>query len=95
MVRELFDGGTGGDITDVDQKVIMGWHREHDIYLGYGIETGILEKGPISAIEEACRVLCEYGKDHPRFAPGALVVYNTPHAHLDALVAAYKKYGKC
>jgi hypothetical protein len=92
MVRELFDGGTGGDVTDVDEKIIMDWHREHDIYLGYGIKTGILEQGPISAIEEACKALCEFGKDHPRFAPGALVVYNTPHAHLDALVAAYKKY---
>jgi len=94
MTRDAFDGGTGGDVTDVDPKKIMAWHQEHDIYLGYGIQTGILEQGPISAIEEACKALCEEGKSHPRFAPGALVVYHTPHAHLDAAVAAYKKYAR-
>ena len=94
MTRDAFDGGTGGDVTDVDEKIVMDWHREHDIYLGYGIKTGILEQGPISAIEEACKALCEFGKDHSRFAPGALVVYNTPHAHLDACVAAYRKYAR-
>ncbi len=94
MTRDTFDGGTGGDVTDVDPKIIMDWHRENDIYLGYGIRTGILEEGPISAIDEAAKALCEYGKDHPRFAPGALVVYNTPHAHLDALISAYKKYAR-
>jgi len=51
--------------------------------------------GPITDIEADIKMRCDYGKDHPKFSIGiGAIDYHTPQAHVDAAIAAAKKYGK-
>jgi hypothetical protein len=95
MTPDTFDGGHGGYSQDIDMKGVFNWHRDHNLYLSYSILDATLEKGPISAIEEEFKALCEFSKSqHPKFAPAINPTYFTPDAHIDAAVAAFKKYSK-
>ena len=88
---DAFDGGTSGELLGADGQRIINWHREHELFLTLGIDNVTLEAGPISAIEEQCKLLCDMGKDHRKFAPGSVPNWWTPQAHIDAVVDIYKK----
>ncbi len=93
----LGPGGWAGNILDnrVNYKMLIDFHREHDLYCGPLFPDKILLNGPISTIEDEIKERCEYGMPHPKFAMGIGVVdYWTPQSHLDAAMAAAKRYGK-
>jgi len=92
---DAIDGGMGGLSEDIDMKRVLDCHREQNLWLSYSIRNETLEKGPISAIEEEVKALSELGKSHPKFSPGIVPVYFVPHPHVDAALAALKKYNKC
>jgi len=94
MSPDTWDGGLGGLSEDIDMKRVFDVHREHNWWLSYSIRNETLEKGPISAIEEEIKALSELGKSHPKFSPGVVPVYFVPPPHVDAAVAALKKYSK-
>ena len=95
MTPDSFDGGHGGYSQDIDMKGVFNWHRDHNLFLSYSILDETLEKGPISGIEAEFKALCEFSKSqHPKFAPAINPTYFTPDAHIDAAVAAFKKYSK-
>ena len=94
IAKDAFDGGTSGELQNADGKRIVDWHREHDIFISFGIDNVTFEKGPISAIEEQVKWICDLGKDHRRFAPSVVPNWWTPQAHLDAAVEAMRKYCK-
>jgi len=81
--------------TDPGWEKVVDFHRERDLYCSCFTSNKIVLDGPVSAIEEETKNLCEYGKPYPKFAIAIGVVdYWTPPPHLDAAVAAAKKYGK-
>lgn len=81
---------------EAGMEKLIDYYREHNLFLSVSIPHQVLEDGPISAIEEECKKLCEYGKSHPKFSAGAFpgAAFWTPFHHIDAAVAAFKKYGK-
>ncbi|MFC2009685.1 hypothetical protein ACFLT3_02015 [Chloroflexota bacterium] len=94
MTPDTFDGGLGGLSEGIDMRRVFDFHREHNLWLSYSIRNETLEKGPISAIEEEIKTMSELGKLHPKFSPGIVPVYFVPPPHIDAAVAALKKYSK-
>jgi len=94
MSPDTWDGGLGGLSEDIDMKRVFDVHREHNWWLSYSIRNETLEKGPISAIEEEIKALSELGKAHLKFSPGVVPVYFVPPPHVDAAVAALKKYSR-
>lgn len=92
---DAYDGGTGGWTEEIDMKRVFEWHRDHNIYLSYTMTNETLEGGPVSAIDEEVKAMCESTKSHPKFAAGVSPIYFAPPPHLDAAVAALKKYSKC
>lgn len=94
MTPDTWDGGLGGLSEDINMKGVFDWHREHNLWLSYSIRNETLEKGPISAIEDEIKAMCELGKSHPKFSPGLVPVYFVPPQHMDAAIAAIKQYSK-
>ena len=94
MAPDALDGGLGGDREAADWKRILDWHKEHNLWVSIGASNAIIEKGPISAIEEEVKMMCEYGKSHPKFSLGFIPIYWLPQEFLDAGIAAAKKYSK-
>ena len=88
-------GITGQDDADVI-KNMMDYYNENKMFFSVGIMNSVQEAGPVSAIDEAYKQLCEYTKPYPNFSPAIV----TASAHwstfefVDAAVAAIKKYGK-
>lgn len=81
--------------TEMDNRTVVDFSREHDLYCSSAPLDKVLINGPISVIEEEIRKRCEYGKPYPKFAIGiAAVDYLTPQVNFEAAVAAAKKYGK-
>jgi len=79
----------------LDVKKMLDNSREHNIYSSTGFSDEILLNGPISDIEDAVKERVEMGKPHTKFAMTVGAIdYWTPPAHVDAAVAAVKKYGK-
>lgn len=91
---DTWNGGIMG--PEAGMEKLIDYYREHNLFLSVSIPHQVLEDGPISAIEEECKKLCEYGKSHPKFSAGAFpgAAFWTPFHHIDAAVAAFKKYGK-
>jgi len=91
-------GRIDGGLTSTEPwdklKKMIDYHREHNLYLTATMPDEILSKGPISAIEEAAKELCEYSKSSPKYSPDVNSDYWTPTAHWEAAMAAFKKYGK-
>jgi len=78
-----------------DYKMLIDWSREHNVGCECLTPDTTLINGPISEIEEEVKMRCEYGKSYNKYIQGIGVVdYWTPQAHLDAAIAAAKKYGK-
>ena len=93
----LGPGSWSGGLHDYqcDYKTMIDLHREHDLYVSCMTSDKTLLDGPVSAIEEEIKERCEYGKPYPRFSIAiGMVDYWTPPSHLDAAIAAAKKYGK-
>jgi len=88
-------GITGQDDADVI-KNMMDFYNEHEMFFSVGIMNSIQEAGPISAIDEAFRNMCEYTKSYPRFSPSVnpAAAHWTSFEYVDAGIAAVKKYGK-
>jgi len=85
----------GYAVADIDYRKMIDLSRERDLCISCALPDKVLLGGPISAIEEEIKKRCDYGKSYPKFAIGIYGVdYWTPQAHLDAAVAACKKYGK-
>ena len=92
-VGETFNGGLGGR-GEEDRETLINWHYEHECYIGISIDDHPMEFGPISAIEEECKELVLKHKHMPKFAPGIVPPYWTPPEHVDAAIAAMRKYGR-
>jgi len=93
----LGPGGFAGGLADIEIpfKEMIDLHRERDLYISNPPSDKVVLDGPISAIEDSIKEICAYGMSYPKFAIGFPVPdYHTPPAHIDALVAAMKKYGK-
>jgi hypothetical protein len=90
---ETWNGGCGGR-GEVDLEKSADWHHEHGCYMSFSITDPTLENGPISAIEEEVKELVLKHKHMPKFAPGIVPPYWTPPEHVDAAIAAAKKYGR-
>lgn len=91
---DSWNGGITG--PEAGMEKLIDYYREHNLFFVLGIPHNILEEGPLSAIDEECKKLCEYGKSHPKFGAAAMpgAAYWTPFEHLDVAAAAIKKYGK-
>ncbi len=93
----LGPGNFSGGLHDYqcDYKTMIDLHREHDLYIAsMGSDKTVLE-GPVSAIEEEIKHLYDLGKSYSRFSLAiGMVDYWTPPSHLDAAIAAARKYGK-
>jgi hypothetical protein len=90
---ELFNGVLGAR-GEVDMEAAANWMHEHGCYCQQAIQDPTLENGPISAIEEEVKELCEKHKHMPKFFPVGVPPYWTPPAHADACIKALKKYGR-
>lgn len=90
---ESFNGGYGGR-GEVDLEAAADWHHEHGCYMTFSIFDHTAENGPVSAIEEEMKELVMKHKHMPKFVPGFKATYWTPQAHIDAAVAAVRKYGR-
>ena len=90
---ELFNGGCGGR-GEVDLEASANWHHEHECFMSFSITDHTLEYGPISAIEEETKEHVLKHKHMPKFAPGIIPPYWTPPEHVDAAIAAARKYGR-
>jgi hypothetical protein len=90
---ETWNGGCGGR-GEVDLEKSADWHHEHECYMSFSITDPTLEYGPISAIEEEVKEHVLKHKHMPKFAPGIIPPYWTPPAHVDAAIAAARKYGR-
>jgi len=90
---ELFNGGCGGR-GEVDLEASANWHHEHECFMSFSITDHTLEYGPISAIEEEVKEHVLRHKHMPKFAPGIIPPYWTPPEHVDAAIAAARKYGR-
>lgn len=89
-----FDGGfTGNEPWDKLIKMID-YHKEHGLYFTGSLPDEILSKGPISAIDDIVKELCEYSKSSPKYAVAILSDFWTPPEHWSVAMAAAKKYGK-
>ncbi len=88
-----WDGGTGGH-GEVDMQKVFDWHREHDIQLGFSPSDKVTSEGPISLIDQEVKAMCDQGRSHRRFTPNVAVGYFAPPPHVDAAIAAMKKYSK-
>jgi len=78
-----------------DPERMLAFHREHGLYAASIGSYQTLLDGPVSAIEDEVKQLLEAGKPYPRFSVAiGMVDYWTPAAHLDAAIAAAKKYGR-
>jgi len=81
--------------AEVGYKQMIDSAREYNNFIETCSTDKILLNGPVSDIEEEVKMICDYGKSFPKFAmcsPG--IDYWVPQAHVDAFVAACKKYGK-
>lgn len=90
-------GGLAGWATGgaLDYKKAVDLAREHNIHCMNLSSDKIVLDGPISAIEEDLKMRCDYGKEHTKFAIGiGAIDYHTSQEHVDAAIAAAKKYGK-
>ena len=84
-----------GSTGDVNYKPLIDFAREHNLFCTCALSDKILLSGPVSLIEEEIKKRCEYAKPYLKYSAAiGSVDYWTPHAHLDAAVAACKKYGK-
>ena len=90
---ETWNGGCGGR-GEVDLEASANWHHEHECYMSFSITDPTLENGPISAIEEEMKEHVLKHKHMPKFAPGIVPPYWTPPEHVDAAIAAARKYGR-
>ena len=90
---ERFNGVLGA-WGEADLDAAADWMHEHECYCQQSIYDPILENGPISEIEEACKTLCEKHKHMPKFFPVGVPPYWTPPEHADACIKALKKYGR-
>ncbi|MFC1924973.1 hypothetical protein ACFLXA_06390, partial [Chloroflexota bacterium] len=80
---------------ECDYKVMIDSAREHNIFIEMLFTDRIVLNGPISAIEEEIKTLCDYGKSYPKFALcSPSFDYWTPSEHVDAALAAVRKYGR-
>ncbi len=78
-----------------DPQKAIDFHRDHDLYLAVMGSDKTLLDGPIPAIEEDHKKICDMGRSYSRFCIGVgMVDYWTPSAHVDAGIAAAKKWGK-
>jgi hypothetical protein len=81
--------------AEVDYIKLIDHAREYNYFIACLFPDTVLLNGPVSAIEEEIKVRCDYGKQHPKFATAfGAVDYWAPPEHVDAAVAACKKYGK-
>ena len=88
-------GITGQDDAGVI-KNMMDYYNEHKMFFSVGIMNNIQEAGPVSAIDEAYKKMCEYTKPYPRFSPAIVTAsaHWSTFEYVDAAIAAIKKYGK-
>ncbi len=83
------------DHEQSDIKTMLDLHRERDLVIASIGSARILLEGPVSAIEEEIRHLVELGKPYVRFSIAiGMCDYWTPPSHLDAAIAAARKYGR-
>ena len=78
--------------ADLDEAA--DWMQEHDCQFMQAIYDPILENGPISEIEAACKELCEKRKHMSKVILTGVPPYWTPPEHVDACIKALKKYGR-
>lgn len=90
---ETFNGGFGGRGA-VDLEAAANWHHTHECYMSFTIEDHAMEFGPVSAIEEQMKAHVLNHKHMPKFVPSAKATYHTPQVHIDAAIAAARKYGR-
>jgi len=93
----LGPGNFSGGLHDYqcDYKTMIDLHRKHNLYIASMNKDTTLLDGPVEAIEEEIKHLLELGKSYPKFCLAiGMVDYLTPPSHLDAAIAAAKKYGK-
>src|SRR4030043_262398 len=88
-------GITGQDDAGVI-KNMMDYYNEHNMFFSVGIMNNVQEAGPVSAIDEAYKKMCEYTKSYPRFSPAVVTAsaHWSTFEYVDAAIAAIKKYGK-
>ena len=94
--RDTFSGGITGNDDDAIMMSTADYYNEHGLFFCDGILNKTLEEGPMSAVEEAYKKLCEYTKPYPRFSPAIVTAsaHWTPFEYVDAAIATVKKYGK-
>jgi len=90
---ELYNGVLGA-WGEADAEAAANWMHEHECYCQQAIYDPILENGPISDIEAACKKLVLDHKHMPKYFPIGVPTYHTPPEHIDACIAAIKKYGR-
>ena len=91
---DRFDGGLTGNEPWEKLKKMIDYHREHNLYLTAAAPDEIMSKGPISAIEDMMKELCEYSKSSPKYSPSIMSDFWAPTAYWEAGIEAVKKYGK-
>lgn len=93
---DTFSGANTGNDNDDIAFSMIDYYNEHNMFFCIGILNRLLEEGPISAIDEAYKKMCEHTKSHPRFSPSVNVAaaHWTPFEYVDAAIAAIKKYSK-
>jgi hypothetical protein len=80
---------------EVDPKRLIDYAREYNIYCNCMFSDKALLSGDLPVIEEQVKMLCDYGKSHPKFSLGTPGIdYWTPQHHVDAALEICKKYGK-
>ena len=88
---EMWNGGQGGR-GEVDFEAAAKWHHEHECYMAYSGIDNTTSKGPISAIEEEVKDIVLKHKHQPKFIMCIFPPYWAPPEHIDAAIAAQKKY---
>jgi len=99
----LWEGGVFGPdrmeaifASEVPHNPLIDFCREHDIVCASVAPHATTAKdGPISKIEEEVKACLDYAKPYNKYiALSGPWDYWTPQAHVDAVVAAQRKYGK-
>jgi hypothetical protein len=91
--KEAFIGGNY--VSQLDYKKMIDISKKYNLYLSIGVPDATMVSGPPSAIEEAAKVRCEYGKSHPKCAMGVDAIdYWSPQSYVEMAVEFTRKYGK-
>jgi uroporphyrinogen-III decarboxylase len=75
------------DASALGPDVFVRYAREHDMAMAMGIDAGLIEHGPVSAIRERATQFCQAGASEGRFVLFLNdIPANTPREHVHAAV---------